>query len=118
MENKILNRDNIDIVMYHANCSDGFGSAFIVWLYFKQKFGLNRANNINYIPCFHLKKEERLQNDILNKLLGKNILMCDFSYPYTDLNRIIDVSSSFMLLDHHITAKQELKNVPVFFKKF
>ncbi len=34
---KVLNKNDIDVVLYHGNCADGFGSAFITWLYFKNR---------------------------------------------------------------------------------
>ena len=33
--NKVFDKDDIDVVLYHGSCSDGFGSAFVVWYYLK-----------------------------------------------------------------------------------
>lgn len=108
----ILDKNTIDLVLYHGSCSDGFGSAFIVWYYYKKNFGLEKANSISYIPCYFLKEGQQLSNDYLNKMSGKNILMCDFSYKYDELIKLINVSTSFMILDHHKSAEGDLKNIP------
>ena len=116
--NKILDRNKINIVLYHARCFDGFACAFIVWYYYKQHFGIEAANNIIYIPCQHQGESsdglvKKLPDEFMKKLVGKNILMCDFSYNSDQLSKIISVSNSFMILDHHKTAEAELKMYPI-----
>lgn len=115
---KIFNRDEVDIVIYHHPCSDGFGSAFVVWYYYKTKFGMERASQINFIPATFLAKGTSLTTEYLDKLTGKNVLMCDFSYPYAELVKIINVSKTFLILDHHKTAKADLNEVPNDYKIF
>ncbi|XWV24767.1 DHH family phosphohydrolase-like protein [Tupanvirus deep ocean] len=106
--NKVLDKNNVDVVLYHGSCSDGFGSAFVVWLYYKRLYGLERANSIQYLPCYYQKENQSFAPEFLEKLTDKNILMCDFSYKYSQLMRLIYVSKSFMILDHHKTAKADL----------
>lgn len=104
---KILDKNLIDIVIYHHPCADGFGSAFIAWYYH-----LISVRGIRYVPCSygnHLQLEE---------YQGKNILMCDFSFPYEELSKLIDVSKSFLILDHHKTAQADLKLIPAHLKVF
>lgn len=112
LTNKTIDKNNIDLVLYHGSCSDGFGSAFVVWYYYKNLYGLERANLINFIPCYYLKENQTLSNDFLGKLSGKNILMCDFSYKYNQLVQVINIAKSFMVLDHHKTAQEDLKKIP------
>ena len=137
------NKDNVDVVMFHGSCSDGFGAAFSVWYYFKslinfervemkklppfgKKYGdafsaiyyfksqnaENEKKEIQFIPCYHLKEDEHISKDFLDKISGKNILVCDFSYPYESLVQLINVSTSFLILDHHKTAKADLEKIP------
>lgn len=115
---KILNKDKIDTVMYHGACLDGFGSAFIVWYYYKQTYGLEQANNIKYIPCYYQKNLKLFGQKFLDEFVDKNILMCDFSYEYDNLMQLISVSNSFMILDHHLTARDNLKKIHSDFKIF
>lgn len=112
---KKINPDNINIVLYHSGCFDGFACAFIVWYYYKQKFGIDIANNISYIPCVH---QNEVSEEFINKIKDKNVLMCDFSYNYDLLIKLIDVSESFMILDHHKTAEANLKNISCSLKIF
>ena len=34
MQGNNFNKDEIDMVIYHAPCCDGFGSAYVVWRYY------------------------------------------------------------------------------------
>lgn len=114
---KTFNKDNIVdglYALYHADCSDGFGSAFCIWYYFRDN---DHADKIEYIPCRHSSTVE-LDVDYVNRFVGKNVIMCDFSYKYDQLMQIINVANSFMILDHHKTAEQDLKNIPSELKIF
>lgn len=117
MTSETINKDDINIVLYHGSCSDGYGSAFVVWLYYKRNYGLERANEIEYIPCYH-QKEFQLSEDFLNKLKNKNVLMCDFSYKYDQLVKILYVAKSFIIIDHHKTAEADLQRIPEHLKIF
>ena len=110
LQNKTLLKDNIDTVLYHGSCSDGFGSAFIVRLYYKENYGIEMANKIQYIPMYYSQKESF--EEFLKEMTNKNILMCDFSYPYDKLMMLINVSASFLIIDHHKTAKDDLNLLP------
>lgn len=111
MNSHILSKDQIDIVLYHGNCADGFGSAFCVWLYYKRTWGKDSvfAQKIVYKPCFY--STEPLKDEFITELTGKNILMCDFSYKYDQLVQIINVCNTFMILDHHKTSAEDLKSI-------
>lgn len=115
--NKILNKNDINVVIYHDPCSDGFGSAFIVWYYYKNNY-FDKLKEIMFVPTTFLKKDGVLDDDYLAQMKDKNILMCDFSFPYAQLINLITVSKSFMILDHHKTAEADLKNIPTDLKIF
>ncbi|XWV26010.1 DHH family phosphohydrolase-like protein [Tupanvirus soda lake] len=108
LANKVLDKNNVDVVLYHGSCSDGFGSAFVVWLYYKRLYGLERAKSIQYLPCYYQKENQSFTSEFLEKVTGKNILMCDFSYKFDQLMQLISVAKSFVILDHHKTAKADL----------
>jgi len=113
---KQLEKDNIDIVLYHGSCPDGFGAAFSVWYYYKKTFGLGRANKIEYIPCYH--SIDMPSNDFFQRITDKNIVVTDFSYKIDILTKIIDCSKSFMIHDHHKTAQENLQTIPDHLKIF
>ena len=69
----MLEPSSVDCVIYHANCTDGFGSAFSAW-----KLLGNRAE---YYACGHGDKPPNVK--------GKNVVILDFS------DFLILISSSF-----------------------
>lgn len=108
---KQLNKDNINMVLYHGSCTDGFGSAFVIWYYYKTTYSLERANEIKYVPCYH-QKNLSLSENFISDLSGRDVIMCDFSYKYDQLIKIIDAVNTFMILDHHKTAEEDLQKIP------
>lgn len=114
----ILNKDEIDIVIYHGWCSDGFGAAFIIWHFYSQRYGVERANSIKFIPAVHPKIINPLTADFVQEMTGKNIIICDFAYKFDQLVQIFNVANGFMILDHHKTAEKDLLGVPDYLKIF
>ena len=100
-----FNKDNINLVIYHRGCTDGFGSAFVVWKYF-----CNCNKNIQYISASY--------NEDPPDVRGKNVLICDFSYKYNILLNMIEQANSLYIIDHHISAQQDLKNIDNKYKLF
>lgn len=95
-----LKPNDINVVLYHSPCVDGFGSAFSAMHYFK----LHHIHNVKFIPCSHGKPPPDLSN--------QNVLICDFSYKYPILENILNSSKNLLILDHHLTAQTELIKVP------
>jgi oligoribonuclease NrnB/cAMP/cGMP phosphodiesterase (DHH superfamily) len=112
---KVFDKYSIDwndtVVLYHANCSDGFGSAFIVWKYSECN------DNVIYIPMYYLKPTTVLTT-LLEKVTDKNVIMLDYSCRMTELLKIIIASKSFIILDHHKTAEKDLQYLPGNLKRF
>ena len=79
--NVCLKPDEIDMVLYHGDCIDGFASAFACYYYFKQKKD-KKKKKIIYIPLQYQKPPPMVD--------GKNILMCDFSFKYSTLKNIFN----------------------------
>ena len=104
-----LKPDLVDYVIYHGNCIDGFTSAFCAYDYLSNKYP-NR--NVTYYSASFDKLPP------LDEIKNKNILMCDFSYKYANLMKIINVCNKFCILDHHLSALNELKDVPDKYKVF
>lgn len=100
--NLTLKPDEIDVVLYHGDCVDGFASAFSCWLYNKKKG--NKAKKITYIACQYQKQPPMLNN--------KNVLICDFSYKYNVLKNIMRDVNKIAILDHHQSAEKDLQQIP------
>ncbi|MDP2695979.1 MAG: DHHA1 domain-containing protein [bacterium] len=78
------------IIIYHAECPDGFGGAWSAW----KKFG-SRAT---YIAAkHHLPPIDTFKN--------KEIYFIDFVYPINAVKKLIKNNKRVVLIDHHISAK-------------
>lgn len=85
-----------DIVLYHAECLDGFGAAWAIW----KKFP-----SATFTPVKHGLPPP-------SGLAGKKIVIVDFSYPRPVLETMAKDAASLLVLDHHITAEQALAGLP------
>lgn len=85
------------ICIYHGNCPDGFTSAWIV------ERSLGVKEDIFYHPGVY-------QQDPPN-VIGKNVIIVDFSYMRPVMEKIIKDAKSVIVLDHHTSAQKELKGL-------
>lgn len=86
-----------DVCIYHGNCADGFGAAWVVW----KKFG----DAVQFVPGVYGQDPP--------SVAGKNVLMVDFSYKRPVLEGLLqsgDVNQAMtiLILDHHKTAAEDL----------
>lgn len=102
-----LNKNEVNLVVYHKNCPDGFGGAFAAWYCNKA-----RARKIYFKPDSHNKDHRSVTDDFYKQFANKHVCIVDFSYPYEILRRIIEVARSFIILDHHKTAQESLSGIP------
>jgi len=80
------------VVIYHGNCTDGFGAAYAAWF----KFG----NKAEYIEAHYGQPPP--------KVTGKEVYILDFSYKRDVLLAMHKEAKSLLVLDHHMTAKEDL----------
>jgi oligoribonuclease NrnB/cAMP/cGMP phosphodiesterase (DHH superfamily) len=85
-----------DIVLYHAECSDGFGAAWALW---------KRFPSAQFIPVKHGLPPPA-------GLTGRRIIIVDFSYARSILESLAAQAASLQVLDHHITAQHALDGLP------
>jgi oligoribonuclease NrnB/cAMP/cGMP phosphodiesterase (DHH superfamily) len=97
--------EEVDCVIYHAPCSDGLTSALTAYLFFKDS-----GKKIEYYGESH-------GNDPPN-VVGKNVLICDFSYKKNILDKMIGEAKNLLVIDHHISAKNELSELHDDYKIF
>lgn len=91
-----LNLNKKIIVIYHADCSDGFGGAWAAW----RKFG----DKARYIPAYH-------QVPPLSNLKNKEIYFIDFAYSCETIRKLLKNNKKIVVIDHHITSKEVIKIV-------
>ncbi len=84
------------LVLYHAECADGFGAAWAIW---------RRYPNARYYAVNHGVAPPP-------DLAGEHIVIVDFSYARPILENIAQSAASLVVLDHHITAAQTLADLP------
>ena len=96
--------DEVDLVIYHNKCSDGFGSALCAYNYFKKTNGLN--SNGRLIEYFGAQFNQAPPN-----VLNRNVLICDFSYKNDIMKSILLQANKVVILDHHKSAEADLKLV-------
>lgn len=80
------------IVIYHANCVDGFTAA---WLFSRV-----------YTDAVFIAAQ--YGDDPPGCLKGNKVFIVDFSYPREVMERINDQASSLVVLDHHKSAEVHL----------
>jgi oligoribonuclease NrnB/cAMP/cGMP phosphodiesterase (DHH superfamily) len=83
------------VVIYHADCQDGFCSA---WAFHK------KYPNASYIPARHGTKPP-------DNLEGKHVVIVDFSYKEAELIGIHSEALSLTVLDHHQSAYDALNKL-------
>ena len=86
---------SVDFVIYHGDCSDGFGAAYAAW-----KLLGDRAE-------YHAAKYGEPPPDVS----GKCVVVLDFSYDNATTKRLIQEAKSFLIIDHHKSAMVELHDV-------
>jgi len=86
----------IDFVIYHANCSDGFGAAWAAWKLL--------GNKATYVAATHGDRPPDVRN--------RNVAILDFSFKNADTKKLIRDANSLVVLDHHKSAMVELHDIP------
>ena len=92
-------QDNIhdpEVVLYHAECTDGFGAAWAVW---------KRFPEAKFLPVKHGDPPP-------NDLADRHLLMVDFSYSRDVIEAMHEKAASLFILDHHVTAQAALADLP------
>lgn len=84
------------LIIYHADCHDGFGGAFAAW----KKFG----DDAEYFPAV-----DRL---VPPEVTGRDVTIIDFSYPKDVLQKMLAEAKSLTILDHHAGSESDVKSVP------
>lgn len=75
------------IIMFHANCLDGFGAAYAAWKHF--------GDNASYFPV-------QYGDDISHiDVAGNDIYIVDFSFPPEKIAEMLEVATNITIIDHH-----------------
>ena len=85
----------IDLVIYHADCTDGFGAAYSAW-----KCLGNKAE-------YYAAKYDEPPPDVA----GKHVAILDFSFDNATTKKLINESDGLIVIDHHKSAMVELHDI-------
>ena len=84
------------LVIYHADCVDGFTAAWSAW----RALGTEAV----YLPTHH--------GTAPPDVIGRNVYLLDFAWPRATCVELAQQAESFLVLDHHKTALEELGDLP------
>ncbi len=95
---KYMKPSEIEVVVYHKNCNDGDTAALCAYI-----------NN----PTIHFVAMQYpvTIEDIPKSMVNKNILVLDFSFCRDVLEKLRKFAKKVMILDHHISAINDLQGV-------
>jgi oligoribonuclease NrnB/cAMP/cGMP phosphodiesterase (DHH superfamily) len=85
----------MSMCIYHGNCADGFGAAWVV------RKALGEIE-------FHPGNYQEPPPDVT----GKDVVMVDFTYKRPVLLEMAEKANSILILDHHKTAAEDLIDLP------
>ena len=91
----MLEPSSVDMVLYHADCSDGTGAA---WAAF-QRLG-DRAT-------YHAVSYSEPPPDVV----GRKVAILDFAYSNSAMKELIELADDLVIIDHHKSAMVELHDI-------
>lgn len=91
------------IIIYHANCLDGFAAAYAAWRVY--------GDNATYIPA-HYNDSDDVAKILAECAIDRELFILDFSFPLDVLELFKTASKHITMLDHHKTAF-EMLNAPL-----
>ena len=91
----MMDPQSVNVVIYHANCNDGFGAAYSAW-----KLLGNRAE-------YHAASHGSPPPDVT----GKKVVVLDFSYDNATTKAMIEQAEELWVIDHHKSNMVELHDI-------
>lgn len=91
-KNNIQHKD-IDLVLYHGSCPDGFCAAWAAW----RRLG----SQADYVPVYH--------HELPPDVSGCVVALVDFCYPRAVMEVLIEQADGVLVLDHHVSAMKSME---------
>jgi oligoribonuclease NrnB/cAMP/cGMP phosphodiesterase (DHH superfamily) len=86
------------LIIFHANCLDGFGAAYAAHAHFSAQ-----RIEAEFFPASHGEEPP--------ECAGREVYIVDFSYKREALKQICAAANRVTILDHHITAQEDLEGL-------
>ena len=80
------------LCIYHGNCADGFGAAWVFKRYADREFDFHPG----------------IYQDAPPDVTGRDVYLVDFSYKRAVVEEMAKVATRVVLIDHHKTAIEDL----------
>ena len=80
-----------NLVIYHADCPDGFGAAYAAWRHF--------GATASYSPAQYGRPIAR------ESLIGRRVFVFDLSFSPAELMAMAEAAESVIQIDHHASAR-------------
>lgn len=93
-----LQPHEVDFVIYHNPCTDGFSSAWCAW-----KYANENKTTIKFHGAQH-KTPPQEPPDVTDKC----VLILDYSYKWPKIAAMMKKAKKLAVLDHHLSARGEL----------
>lgn len=81
------------LCIYHGDCADGFGAAWVVWKAFN--------GDVDFFAGIYGQPAP--------DVTGRKVYIVDFSYKREVMEKLINQASGITVIDHHKTAEAELQ---------
>lgn len=91
--------EELDLCIYHANCSDGFGAAWSTWMHYGD-------DNTEYLPAAYDGTPD--EQFWIEKVRGRKVLVFDFCFPRELTEKLHAEAEYFQVIDHHKTAQENM----------
>jgi len=85
------------VILYHANCDDGFGAAYAAWTHF--------GDNAEYRPVQYGDPVP------FETLVGRQVYILDFSFSPDTILAMAQVATQVTMLDHHKSAAEQWQGI-------
>jgi oligoribonuclease NrnB/cAMP/cGMP phosphodiesterase (DHH superfamily) len=85
------------LILYHADCDDGFGAAYAAWL--------SLGDGAEYQPVYYGDQI------VAERLTGRQVFILDFSFSPDVLRTMAQHAANIVLLDHHKSAAEQWADV-------
>ena len=104
-----IQKDSIDVVMFHAANEDGLMAAYYIFKYFENKKELNfiptRPSSSNTMLNHRLKKYDFI-------LRNKNVIIVDLSFGKANYDYLSQLCNSIIIIDDHPRKNNVLSTYP------
>jgi uncharacterized protein len=91
----MVEASSVTMVIYHANCNDGFGAAYGAWK--------SLGNRVKFVACQHGSPPPSVK--------GHKVAILDFSFDNPTTKKLIEEADGLIIIDHHKSAMVELHDI-------